>query len=71
MGLNVDLLNNTAADSNCAICNDPLYQATETRSLAVAFLCRHVVHLKCIRGGDAVNQQELRFDSRPSSKIAR
>lgn len=34
------------------LCSEPLQQGVG--SVTMLFLCRHVVHLKCVRGGDGL-----------------
>jgi len=54
----------------CPICTLPLQQ--HPQGLVLLFLCRHVVHAKCARGGDGLPHQsastvfEMRIGSSPS-----
>ena len=55
----------------CPICTLPLQQ--HPQGLVLLFLCRHVVHAKCARGGDGLPHQststvfEMRIGSGPST----
>lgn len=42
------------ASTKCPICNESLYHGPT--SVTVHFLCRHVVHLRCVSGGENVSQ---------------
>lgn len=42
------------ASSKCPACSQPLYQGNGSGT--VLFLCRHVVHLTCVKGGDRVSR---------------
>ncbi|EJD01725.1 vacuolar assembling protein VPS41 [Fomitiporia mediterranea MF3/22] len=44
------------AASKCLFCNLPLHQGPT--SATVLFLCRHVVHLSCVKGGDRLSRQQ-------------
>ncbi|TDL30074.1 vacuolar assembling protein VPS41 [Rickenella mellea] len=44
-----------SAATPCPICNLPIYSGPQ--SLALLFLCRHVVHATCVRGGDNLPQR--------------
>ncbi|KLO05976.1 vacuolar assembling protein VPS41 [Schizopora paradoxa] len=41
--------------STCPICSLPLHQDPD--SITVLFLCRHVVHLTCVSGGEGLTRQ--------------
>ncbi|PAV21458.1 vacuolar assembling VPS41 [Pyrrhoderma noxium] len=43
-----------SASSKCPACSQPLYQGNGSGT--VLFLCRHVVHLTCVKGGDRVSR---------------
>ena len=55
----------------CPICTPPLQQ--HPQGLVLPFLCRHVIHAKCARGGDGLPHQsaatvfEMRIGSGPST----
>jgi len=46
----VCVLNCPIAKTECPICNRPMQG--NLRGLVILFLCRHVVHLSCVRGRD-------------------
>jgi hypothetical protein len=56
--------------TTCPMCTLPLQQ--HPQGLVLLFLCRHVVHAKCARGGDGLPHQsastafEMRIGSTPS-----
>lgn len=41
-----------SVSTRCPICSLPILE--EPDSAALLFLCRHVVHLRCVRGGENV-----------------
>ncbi|KAL5487517.1 VPS41 [Sanghuangporus weigelae] len=46
--------------SKCQFCSQPLYQSSVSTSTSstttVLFLCRHVVHLTCVKGGERLSR---------------
>jgi len=66
---------NILASMMCPICSLPLL-TTHPRTVVLLFLCRHVVHAGCVRGGESIpappDRQVTRFgvDSGIDSRVA-
>lgn len=43
------------AKTECPICTLPIQRQNATQDLVILFLCRHVVHSGCVKGGEAEN----------------
>lgn len=44
------------AATKCPICMEALYQGPA--SVTILYLCRHVVHLRCVSGGENVSHYQ-------------